>query len=703
MPAKKPVKLAMLWHMHQPFYYSNEKKIFQLPWVRLHALKDYLDMPLMSAKYDRIKTTFNLVPSLIDQLEMYQRGIEDNHLLLSKMKVDELTSDQRYQIISSFFSCPQETMIKPYPRYFSLYEKYIQNQNNEKLHTVFTDDELTDIIVLSNLVWIDPLFRSEPFIKYLFEKSSGYTEEEKSKLLDWQIEHISKIIPNYKSLFQQNKIDISFSPYYHPILPLLIDSDSAMEALPNIKLPKMRFNYPEDADMQISKAKNRFESLFEKPMKGMWPSEGSVSEETAELLKKQGIKWIATDEKVLYNSIMKSNADINLYNKYLVHEYNGLKIFFRDHSLSDKIGFEYSNMDIEKSVDDFINNLYRVREANQSELDNIVIPVILDGENAWEYYQNDGHGFLDLLYSRLNNDILIETVTFTEASEKLNPSKLDSLFAGSWINSNFKIWIGHPEDNKAWNVLSDTKKVLTDFEKNNSDFDSDIINRAKEQIYIAEGSDWCWWYGDEHRGFQNEEFDKLFRSHLIEVYKLLNLHIPTELNYPIHKTTFSKKILQPDNYITPTIDGKITHFFEWSGSGYYNQMITSGTMHKADNFIQSIYFGFDKNNFYIRLDFVDKINVKFDKRFMVVLNFYQPFEKKIEFNMDKQNYDNNILFMIDEIIEIGIPRKMINDKTEKIDFQFELYNNKIMIEKYPEYGPLSLRIPKPGDEIFWPM
>jgi alpha-amylase/alpha-mannosidase (GH57 family) len=689
--------------MHQPYYYSADKKEFQLPWVRLHALKDYLDMPLMASKYERIKTTFNLVPSLIDQLDMYSNGIEDELLSLSKLKTDELNSEQKLQILNSFFSCPQETMIEPYPTYFKSFEKYNQNQNSENLYNIFSSEEMRDIQVWSNLVWVDPLFRNTPTIKYLFEKGGNFSENDKIKLFDWQLKHISSIIPIYKRLFQQNKIDVSFSPYYHPILPLLVDSSSAKEALPNIKLPQYRFDYPEDAEKQITMAKDKFESLFDKPMSGMWPSEGSVSEGITEIIKRNGIKWIATDEEVLFNSIKKSTEEIDYNRKHRVQNYNGLNIFFRDHLLSDKIGFEYSRMDPEKAVDDLIGSIHKIRESNHNELEDLVVPVILDGENAWEYYQNDGHDFLDLLYSRLNDDEIIETITFSEASDRFKSEKLNSIFAGSWINSNFKIWIGHPEDNKAWDILYETRKILTEFEQNNPGYESIKITKAWEQIYIAEGSDWCWWYGDEHRGFQNDEFDMLFRSHIIQVYRLLELAIPSELNYPIHKTTSAQKILQPDNFINPSIDGKISHFFEWSGSGYLNQSVTSGAMHRADKFIRSLYFGFDENKFYIRLDFINRKNVKFKEDIKLILTTYATAEKKFDFYLDKQNYENDILFAFDDIIEIGIPREIIIDKQENIDFDVEIFIDNKKIEKCPEYGPIRLKIPKPGDEMFWPM
>jgi alpha-amylase/alpha-mannosidase (GH57 family) len=444
--------------MHQPDYREPLSNRMVMPWVRLHALKDYLDMPLMATRYDDIKTTFNLVPSLLDQIDLYLNGGTDPHLDLSRKNAAELSEDDRYQILQTFFSANPSTMIQPHRRYRELYHKAKDNLAERVLPALFSSEEIRDLQVWSNLAWVDPVFKSEEPLKTLLAKGKHFTEEEKNKLLDWQIELMKRIVPAYRDLLQQGKIDISFTPYYHPILPLLCDTDIAKEATPKIKLPEKRFVHPEDAKKQIAMSAEKFESLFDRKMTGMWPSEGSVSEEVARLMMEAGVEWIATDEEILLNSLKKSGVAAGDHPIHTVYEYGpGLKIFFRDHLLSDRIGFVYSGMRAERAIGDFISNVHKIRENLADRLDTSVIPVILDGENAWEYFPDDGYEFVNKFYEQIHKDPLIETVTMSEAARSVPARKLKSLFAGSWINHNFRIWIGHPEDNAAWDVLSQTR------------------------------------------------------------------------------------------------------------------------------------------------------------------------------------------------------------------------------------------------------
>ncbi|MFQ5453288.1 MAG: hypothetical protein ACE5D6_03780, partial [Candidatus Zixiibacteriota bacterium] len=298
MSGDKPVKLAILWHMHQPNYQESNSSKLVMPWVRLHAIKDYLDMPLIAARYDKVKVNFNLVPCLIDQIELYLNGGSDPHLDLSRIKAVDLNESQQLEILNTFFSGYPHTMIETYPRFNELYKKAKDNYNQELLPSLFSSEEIRDIQVWSNLVWVDPLFRNEEPVKSLFKKKNNFTEEEKHQLLDWQLNLLKRIIPTYKQLFEQKKIDISFTPYYHPILPLLCDTNIAREAVEGIKLPKERFIHPEDAKRQIMMSVEKFQELFGSRMRGMWPSEGSVSEEAAKIIMENGIEWIATDEEI---------------------------------------------------------------------------------------------------------------------------------------------------------------------------------------------------------------------------------------------------------------------------------------------------------------------------------------------------------------------------------------------------------------------
>lgn len=705
MADSTPVKIAILWHMHQPNYQAPHSNRLILPWVRLHATKDYLDMPLMAAKYDQIKVTFNLVPALLEQILMYLDGGTDPHLELTEIPAEQLSQEQKKEILSTFFHAPVKTMIEPYERYFQLYRKMLDNKSQPVLPALFTSEEMRDIQVWSNLVWIDPLFRQEKPVHSLFIKEKNYTEDDKLELIKWQKDLMSRIVPTYVELFRDKKIGLSFTPYYHPILPLLCDSHTAKEALPDITLPQERYKYPEDAVWQVKNACRLFEDLFETSLRGMWPSEGSVSEETLDILKRLNIKWAATDEEVLFNSLRKSGLSPASFSKYSVYKHNDVHLFFRDHALSDRIGFVYSGMTPAKAVDDFINQIYEIRSYHTERLQNMVIPVILDGENAWEYFHNDGYEFLDLLYKRINDDPLIETVTFEEAVDSTKPVELPRLFAGSWINHNFKIWIGHSEDNTAWDMLYKTRQTLVDFQKQHPDFDAHKLNAAWRQIYIAEGSDWCWWYGEEHRGPHNEMFDNIFRGHLIAVYEILEINTPVELLSPIYKATDSYKARLPEQLITPEIDGKVSHFYEWIGSGQIKALDQGGAMHRVDSHIKTLWFAYDHENFYIRLDFKQLKNIDLLKEPAVVVDLYTPDQRTVRCHLrsDNQTNSNHISYAFSETFETAISRTFLfDDGVGDVKFRVSIVDGETELETFPGNETVSLHIPPKDYEMFWP-
>ncbi|MCX6827037.1 MAG: glycoside hydrolase family 57 protein, partial [candidate division Zixibacteria bacterium] len=574
MPENYKLKVAILWHMHQPFYLNPENNRLVMPWVRLHGLKDYLDMPLLAAEYDNLKVTFNLVPSLLDQIQMYCDGYLDRHLELSRIPARLLTPDEKKEILATFFTGYPVNMIDAYTRYRQLYRKKEGCGSNMNLAAdIFSTAEWRDIQVWSNLVWIDPLFRrEEPFHGY-FEKGRDYSEEEKQQLLDGQISLLKRIIPTYQELYRQRKIDVSFTPYYHPILPLLIDTESAKEALSGIDLPANRFCYPEDARWQIQQSIEKFRLLFGQNPVGMWPSEGSVSEETLKIISEAGIKWVATDQDILYQSLLKSGLDSKKFSPHGVYICNSapnLRLFFRDRGLSDKIGFVYSSWDSEKAVNDFIQSLKKIREFLVGNLDNVIVPIILDGENAWEYYPKDGTDFLKKLYLALSSDDQLETVFLSDVANAMEPTRLPALMAGSWINHNFRVWIGHSEDNAAWDTLFAARKTLVEYQKNNPGTDPQKLEKAWKQIYIAEGSDWCWWYGDDHQSANSDQFDLLFRTHISAVYTAIGLNPPTSLLKPLHYEKEESYLTLPESLITPKLDGLLTHYYEWSGAGHYD-------------------------------------------------------------------------------------------------------------------------------------
>ncbi len=704
-----PIKVAILWHMHQPNYQEPQSDRMVLPWVRLHAIKDYLDMPLLAAGHESVRVTFNLVPALLDQLQLYVDGGSDRHLELSRMPAEQMSEELRSELLGSMFAGNPPTMIEPYPRYAELYRKYRNNVGEQVLAALFTSEELRDLQVWSNLAWVDPVFRDEEPVRTLMLRGRYFTEEQKERLLDWQTELISRVVPTYRDLFARGLIDVSFTPYYHPILPLLCDTESAKEAIPTINLPERRFAHPEDAEKQIVMAMEKFESIFGQPMKGMWPSEGSVSEEVAGLCRKHGLTWIATDEEVLFHSLRKSGGDPTANPPHCVYDHGpGLKMFFRDHSLSDRIGFVYSSWDPERAVHDLLQQIRAAAQKASAIVDDVVVPIILDGENAWEYYPGDGREFLDQMYRELAAAEDIETVTLTEAAGSPG-RKLPKLFAGSWINHNFRIWIGHQEDNTAWDWLSQARETLVEFEKNHADYDKEKLEAAWRQIYIAEGSDWCWWYGDDHRGADNEVFDRIFRRHLIAVYELLGLDTPDELWLPIYRGETQSLTVLPDTLLTPVVDGIVSHFYEWAGAGSYDCAAAGGAMHRVDQVVSEIQFVYDHDHFYIRLDFADRNVIDSIEKpvFELVFEASEPEEKlrlRVPLRAGRMNDSaGRYTAALGQVFEVAVPRAdLLPEGHGDLAFSVTVFKGKQKLETWPEGKPVSLTVYEKDKELFWP-
>lgn len=531
--------------MHQPLYKSGDD--YLLPWTRLHATKDYLDTARALEKFPDIKATINLVPSLLLQLKEYASGnVDDRILHLTRTPAFLLTAEEKVEIVKGFFQCNVQQMILPYPRYAELYRRLGKSEEEPSIETIelFSQQDWLDLQVWYLLTWVGPYAREEnPFFTSLIEKGSGFFEREKLRLIDATLELIGKIIPLWKKLRTSEQVELSVSPFYHPILPLLIDLASARESIPNEPLPNAKSGWEKDALLQIAGGVKYFANEFQNLPRGMWPSEGSISEKTLELIRSEGIEWIASDETVLMNSLQKSSQSEA---KLLLHcfpwtfktESGDIHLFFRDHDLSDRVGFLYASWDAEDAANDFIQGILErrsqlIEEFGDSILDEAVLPVILDGENCWEYYEENGKPFLEALYRKLSESDEIETVTFSQVVEQIDATRervLSNLQAGSWIGGNFRIWIGEPEENQAWEALAQTREALMEGREN---IPSEKFFAAYEELLIAEGSDWFWWYGDENTTVNDPLFDQLFREHLQNVYRLIEKEVPTSLYEPI--------------------------------------------------------------------------------------------------------------------------------------------------------------------------
>ncbi|MEN8154474.1 MAG: glycoside hydrolase family 57 protein [Acidobacteriota bacterium] len=694
MPAK--IKIALLWHMHQPWYKGAFSGKFELPWVRIHAIKDYYGMVKILEDLPDIKVTFNLVPSLLVQLDEYAQGKKDIWQEVFDIESEKLSREEAGFIVNNFFSVNYDNHIKPYPDYERLYKKKENTGNvkNSDWRNVFNANELRDIQAWSLLTNFDEIYKREntEIIK-LLKKGKNFSEKDKKILSEIELKLLKKIIPLYKKMWGSGQIEISTTPYYHPILPLLIDPQLGRETNPSLPEYDLDFNWKEDAEEHIKQSLDYMEEMFGKRPEGMWPSEGSVSQEVVEIMDRFGIKWTATDEKILHKSKIRAGEDVSYFMPWIVEGKN-IKIFFRDNYLSDQIGFFYKNGDQGKNAKDLFDKIISSGKSGDEE---IVVPIILDGENAWEYYSGSGRVFLKEFFRLVAESDNAECVTFSEASSS-DHGVMEKLAAGSWINGNFNIWIGDEEDRRAWKLIRETKLIL---ENRWKDIPVSDQNEIKEHIKIAQGSDWFWWYGSENHTDDLETFDRLFRENLIKALLIAGEVIPGDLEKPVF---FSKRkngiqIKNPKKYITPVIDGKVSGFFEWMGSGEIDVGNMAGAIYISNPVLKKIHFAFDRENFYLRLDLKEKAEKFLKKGFMF----------KIELN----HGDNKVLIPVPgnnkkiqcsamEIIECGIPFTLLKFK-EGDNFSFRIIVKKRgkIFSVFPPHEQINLKIPEERDYSYY--
>jgi alpha-amylase/alpha-mannosidase (GH57 family) len=514
------ILVSFLWHMHQPFYKDLVRQSYIMPWTYLHGTKDYFGMPALAKEFPDIHQTFNLVPSLILQLEEYARGdARDASLELAFKPADQLTADERSQILERFFPVPVRTMLQPFPRYFELYER----RSDPSRHHEFSVQDIRDIQVWWTLVWIDQDRRPADLV----EKGKGFSESDKAALRRLVQEIIAGIIPMYRSMQDSGAIEISTTPFYHPILPILIDSRVDGDVPVDV-------HFPYDAREQLARAQVFMRERFGRVPQGLWPSEGSVSSDTALLASALGFKWAATDEGIL----AKSGVDLNWQNRQrLYHPYKrgDLTIFFRDRGLSDLVGFQYMHAPASESAADLIHRIKDLPGASH-------VLIALDGENPWDYYPNSGRDFLRRVFEGIQNDPALEAVTLSEAAKRVPSEKLNWLAPGSWASANFHIWIGHPEDHKAWQWIIRAREALMDHKDKIPQEKWDL---AYEVLLIAEGSDWMWWFGNDFSSESDAIFDSLFRQHIGNIFELIGLPEPEGLHEPIKKSLEGRKLVMP--------------------------------------------------------------------------------------------------------------------------------------------------------------
>lgn len=603
----KKLSIAFYWQMHQPVYRIQPNSDFLMPWVRLHSVKDYLDMILIMEDFKGLKLNFNLVPALIDAIESYaENGAHDIYSRLTVTDIEDLTVDDKTFILNNFFDANYNSMIEQHLPYKKLYEKRLNCEQADVY--MFTNQEYSDIMAWFNLVWFDPIY-AEMYdeLNEFYKKESGFTLSDRVKIIEIQRDIMRKIIPTYRKYLEENRIEITTSPYYHPILPILSDIKCAHRNIANPQALPTSLKMAQDAKNQTLWALDRIEEVFGRRPKGIWPPEHCVSSKTFEMLKELGVQWTITDEGILSNSInFEFVRDFrgyleNPYHLLKTYEYktqsSNLQVIFRDSSIPDLISFEYYNQEPEAAA----NDLYERIKVIQSKIltspdEEHLLTIALDGENCWENYVNDGANFLKTLYELIEKDPSLETVLISEYLDKdKNKKTLPKIYSGSWINRNFQLWIGEPVKNLAWTYLKKVRDDLHDFEEKNPNYPN--LEYALRQLYVAQGSDWFWWYGEPNNSGQDHIFDYLFREHLKFIYRILNLAPPNYLDTPL-TLAGSLPSRFPACSIKPVMDGQDKIDDEWLNAGCI--VIGESPYSNDPKFYDKICFGFDENNFYLR-------------------------------------------------------------------------------------------------------
>jgi alpha-amylase/alpha-mannosidase (GH57 family) len=551
---KKTVDLVFLWHMHQPDYRDYASGDFVLPWTYLHAIKDYTDMAFHLERHPKVRAVVNFVPILLDQLDDYTDQFATGQLrdpllrLLIHKNTADLSAEERQLALDACFRSNHTKMIAPYPVYKRLWELFnLLQAESETALSYLSEQYVADLLTWYHLAWCGESVRREyALVAHLMSKAEGFSYDDRKQLFDLIGELIAGIIPRYRKLAESGQIELSATPHYHPLAPLLIDFASAKEAMPDAPLPDSP-HYPKGKQRviaHIQSAKKSHLARFGTEPLGMWPAEGSISTETLEVFASEGCRWVASGEGVLVNSLHQMEQPIPEHIQYMYRPYqldkgaNGLSCFFRDDRLSDLIGFEYSRWHGKEAARNFIDQIEAISlHAPGDEIP--IVSVILDGENAWEYYPYNGFFFLEELYAELETHAQINTSTYSDylklsagRAGSARQNSLHGIVAGSWVNGNFSTWIGSKDKNHAWDLLCVAKQSF-DMVMASGRLSKVEQDAAEKQLCSCESSDWFWWFGDYNPSHSVASFDRLFRHNLTELYHLMKLPPPLNLTEPI--------------------------------------------------------------------------------------------------------------------------------------------------------------------------
>ncbi len=584
---KQSLDLVFLWHMHQPDYRDTATGDFLLPWVYLHAIKDYSDMAYHLEQHPTIKAVVNFVPVLLDQLEDYERHFASGQIrdpllrLLARENLSDLSSAERELILESCFRSNHHKMVAPYPAYKRLFDLFKMLELEGSVALAYLSGQyLADLLTWYHLVWCgESLRREHDLIIRLMSKDENFTPTDRKNLFDLIGQTLKDIIPRYRRLAESGQIEISTTPHYHPLAPLLLDFNSALESSAGSSLPQAP-SYPggkSRVQAHIAAAVASHQARFGMAPQGIWPAEGAISTVLLQQLAENNCHWTASGQAVLVNSLRSSGQPCDHRSQYLYRPYRlqgnagSVRCFFRDDLLSDSIGFEYSGWNGYDAAQHFVAQLETIAKQAPSN-ETPVVSIILDGENAWEYYPYNGYHFLNDLYSLLEHHPTILTTTYNHYLQQFDQAaqlsslvqhelvvessgllqntgmtlpdnsqarndypqhgELPQIVAGSWVYGTFSTWIGSPDKNRAWDLLCLAKQSFDRVMVSGQLSQAEAM-LAERQLASCESSDWFWWFGDYNPSHAVAVFDQLFRLNLMRLYQLLKLPVPSALGNPI--------------------------------------------------------------------------------------------------------------------------------------------------------------------------
>jgi alpha-amylase/alpha-mannosidase (GH57 family) len=642
-----------------------------MPWVRLHGVKDYTGMALLLEEFPEIRCTVNFSPALLDQVLAYGEGVEDAVLAVCRKTPAALSEEERKFLRRQLFFAHPETHIRAIPRYAELHER-------ERHQAPFRDADFLDLETVAALAWIHPLVTArDAELAALRRKGRDFTVAERDRVLAKQLETLAEVVPRWKALQDRGQVEISGSPYYHPILPLLCDFADVRDALPDAPLPKMQSSLADDAPVHARRARERLAALFGRAPAGCWPSEGSVSPAACETLARAGFAWAATDEEILARSLGHPFDRAGINRPWRAGD---LAVVFRDQVLSNLVSFTYKMKRAEEAADDFVG---RVEAAD----DGLVV-VALDGENPWEHYPGNGVEFLRAVYSRLSGHPRVRTVTMSEGIAAVASERLGRIFSGSWINHSFAVWAGHEEDRRGWEMLGRVRAMLP----------KEAPWAAWESLYAAEGSDWFWWFGEDYSSPQDAEFDALFRRHLANACALAGLKPPPELSQPVKKRRREDLVRAPWAALNVVLDGRRSDYFEWIAAGHYDLARDFGAMAGEIAFLSDLLFGFDEKRLLVRLDFRPGVR----PREMVGDGVVRVVSVAPEHRTVALWPPSAGEAALDEIFEAAVPFEALGASGGEVSFYVEIERPGAPPARIPSLMPITMVLPgRDFDKINW--